>query len=678
MKLVKTACKLFLSTALALVIAGGVSSYAQAEVTTSVSLDRKTGICDYTVKGLETGKDHVLTVTRSDNKEVVYKVDILETDLTAEGDFSGMIDLADVNYVYTSYAINVDGVQQKICDFSIHKSKISLSVSGLTGVKNRSFKMKSSEASSEVLAPGTENKVSIYCWYGSSEESTAKLVATAQILKNETMTWTGDVSKAGSKYGTWKAKAVLWNGHNNTTIATASYKVEPSATAIAVKRSPSLEKKKTFQVVASGVQNVNGIKKLTFQMCNSNGQCVYTKDASRKEDGSYIANITMANLNNVLGIYTVKAVVTDNKNSMRNVVQTGKADQRARYEAYSVTTKKNATTVLKLTGVYVPGGAKKIVFTVKNSAGKTQGTYTATPSADKTTYKVVIPSDKTGKYTATAYAYTMWGKKVKMGAQSYTLAASNLGKQGWKYASYAGKKYKFYYVNNKKSQDLTKVLGLKKNGNNKFEIEINRAACTVTVYMYDAKTKKYDIPVKVFAVSVGRDVSTSAGAGALNLKSSFTPIGNYSICSNGMATKYSLKPMHEPDGSTVYARWATHIVGNVYFHSIAVSSQSHNALNPNTFNRLGTPASAGCIRMQVADAKWIYDYCPSGTPVRIKKGNKSKPGPIGKPATIKIRSGSIHYDPTDPGISDARKKKDYKAKRISGYYKKNGTKVGVK
>ena len=66
--------------------------------------------------------------------------------------------------------------------------------------------------------------------------------------------------------------------------------------------------------------------------------------------------------------------------------------------------------------------------------------------------------------------------------------------------------------------------------------------------------------------------------------------------------------MHEPDGSTVYARWATHIVGNVYFHSIAVGTQSHYALPAVTYNKLGKPASAGCIRMAVAVAKWIYDY----------------------------------------------------------------------
>ena len=92
--------------------------------------------------------------------------------------------------------------------------------------------------------------------------------------------------------------------------------------------------------------------------------------------------------------------------------------------------------------------------------------------------------------------------------------------------------------------------------------------------------------------------------------------------------------MHEPDGSTVYARWATHIVGNVYFHSIAVGTQSHYALPAVTYNKLGKPASAGCIRMAVADAKWIYDYTSTGNTIKIVKGSTKKPGPLGKSTTI--------------------------------------------
>ena len=134
--------------------------------------------------------------------------------------------------------------------------------------------------------------------------------------------------------------------------------------------------------------------------------------------------------------------------------------------------------------------------------------------------------------------------------------------------------------------------------------------------------------------------------------------------------------MTEPDKSKVYARWTTHIVGNVYFHAIAVSKKSHTALNYKTYNKLGTPASAGCIRMTVADAKWIYDNIKTGTKVKIIKGSKNTPGPLGKPATIRIKSSKVKYDPTDPAISDSTKQKDYKECRITGYMKKNGTKVG--
>ncbi|HBA96798.1 MAG TPA: hypothetical protein DCZ23_01690, partial [Lachnospiraceae bacterium] len=185
----------------------------------------------------------------------------------------------------------------------------------------------------------------------------------------------------------------------------------------------------------------------------------------------------------------------------------------------------------------------------------------------------------------------------------------------------------------------------------------------------------YIIPVKTFTVSVGRDVSSTGTASSLNISTSFTPLGSYSVSSNGAAAKYTLKPMNEPDGSVVYARWATHIVGNVYFHAIAVGGQSHYSLNPATYNKLGSPASAGCIRMTVADAKWIYDYVATGSEVNIVMGNSSKPGPLGKSPTITVDS-SINYDPTDPAVPVSRKKADYSAGHISGYMTKTGKKVG--
>ncbi len=79
--------------------------------------------------------------------------------------------------------------------------------------------------------------------------------------------------------------------------------------------------------------------------------------------------------------------------------------------------------------------------------------------------------------------------------------------------------------------------------------------------------------------------------------------------------------------------------------------------------------------MTVADAKWIYDYASTGTRVNIVQGSSSRPGPLGKPATIRV-DYTINYDPTDPEVPVSRKAADYKAGHISGYMTSDGRKVG--
>lgn len=319
-----------------------------------------------------------------------------------------------------------------------------------------------------------------------------------------------------------------------------------------------------------------------------------------------------------------------------------------------------------------------VVYDLAGGKQKKAGTYKVTGTSGKKKVSLKVKCNEKGRYKVEIYGYTTWGKKIFLNEKTYRLRKKDMGKNGWYYEKYNGKTYKFYYINNEKQIDLTNVINLQESnsGNtNRLYIELNRAACTVTIYLYNEETKKYDIPIKTCAVSVGRDVGTVAGTGGLHEDSSYTPIGTYSICTNGTSVKYSMKPMHEPDGSIVYARWASHIVGNVYFHSIAVSTDSHYALPSYRYNLLGSPASAGCIRMTVADAKWIYDYASTGTTVKILKGDSSKPGPLGKPPVIKT-TGSINYDPTDPAVPDSRKKADYKAKKITGYMTRSGKKVG--
>lgn len=157
-----------------------------------------------------------------------------------------------------------------------------------------------------------------------------------------------------------------------------------------------------------------------------------------------------------------------------------------------------------------------------------------------------------------------------------------------------------------------------------YYIKINRQQNCVTVYALD-KNGKYTKPVKAFACSVGVNNAT--------------PTGTFSI-----PAKYR---WHVLMGN-VYGQYCSRIHGGVLFHSVFYSEKDPSKLAYNSYNRLGQSASHGCVRLNVADAKWIYDNCPVGTKVTIY--DSKDPGPLGKPSTIKIDTSSPYrgWDPTDP------------------------------
>ena len=96
-----------------------------------------------------------------------------------------------------------------------------------------------------------------------------------------------------------------------------------------------------------------------------------------------------------------------------------------------------------------------------------------------------------------------------------------------------------------------------------------------------------------------------------------------------------------------YGQYCTRIVGGILFHSVAGYNYTSYNLPASEYNKLGQPASHGCVRLNVRDAKWIYDNCGLGMTVVIY--DSSYPGPLGKPATIKIPA-SQNWDPTDPNV----------------------------
>ena len=100
------------------------------------------------------------------------------------------------------------------------------------------------------------------------------------------------------------------------------------------------------------------------------------------------------------------------------------------------------------------------------------------------------------------------------------------------------------------------------------------------------------------------------------------------------------------DGS--YGRYCVRFNKKILFHSVPYLSKSKDALEWDQYNLLGEPASLGCVRLSVRDAKWIYENCKPGTKVVVYDDNPGDPI-LYKPDTIKIPEDSPFrgWDPTD-------------------------------
>lgn len=169
-----------------------------------------------------------------------------------------------------------------------------------------------------------------------------------------------------------------------------------------------------------------------------------------------------------------------------------------------------------------------------------------------------------------------------------------------------------------------------------YQLRVNRIYNTVTVYAKDSKGE-YTKPVRVMLCSVGVNLEQTTG---------FTPTGSYNT-----SAKYRWRALF----GDVYGQYATRITGNILFHSVYyLEDKKPDTLNAEEFNKLGERASKGCIRLNCADAKWIYDNCPIGTNVVIYDDELS-PGPLGVPEAIKIPEDAI-WDPTDPSPNNPYKK----------------------
>ena len=144
---------------------------------------------------------------------------------------------------------------------------------------------------------------------------------------------------------------------------------------------------------------------------------------------------------------------------------------------------------------------------------------------------------------------------------------------------------------------------------------VNKKAQVVTAYIEDAKGK-YTLPLRHMICSTGMD---------------------YDRTRNGIYTINSHAGEWYTYSSGVVIRWPSVYRSGYYFHS-PWYSRDHSTTLAYTVRRLGSRASAGCVRLKSNDAEWVYKYCPNGTTVYICDGGKRDDLKEAiKPRTVEVR-----------------------------------------
>lgn len=156
-----------------------------------------------------------------------------------------------------------------------------------------------------------------------------------------------------------------------------------------------------------------------------------------------------------------------------------------------------------------------------------------------------------------------------------------------------------------------------------YSIDVIRNQNIVIVYGLD-DYGNYSRIVRVFTCSTGRDNAT--------------PVGTFQTTKGGLWGSLF---------GGVWGQYTTRIVGDILFHSVPYYSPNKGDLEWEEYNKLGTQASLGCVRLAVSDVKWIYYNCPSGTTVHIYDGDI--PAGAWKPSSIHIDGSNPNrgWDPTD-------------------------------
>ena len=137
-----------------------------------------------------------------------------------------------------------------------------------------------------------------------------------------------------------------------------------------------------------------------------------------------------------------------------------------------------------------------------------------------------------------------------------------------------------------------------------YVIKVDRTNQVITV-LSETSSGNYDKIEKQFICSTGT-------------RRSPTPKGEFTL-SDASRKEWRLFKTYR-----TYVRYAVHIQGNYFFHSLLYSKPDTSTLSRTSYRKLGSPASHGCIRMLDEDVKWMFENCMAGTKVFVMDCDKDE------------------------------------------------------
>lgn len=245
-----------------------------------------------------------------------------------------------------------------------------------------------------------------------------------------------------------------------------------------------------------------------------------------------------------------------------------------------------------------------------------------------TSTKILNVTQKSGfavENDGNTYYYNNDGSKLKgwatlNGSQYFFDRTTGAMQKGWSYID----GYKLYFGDNGQLvENVDSIIGKQSN----YYLKVNTSTNTVTIFAKDG-SNGYIIPVKKMICSTG-------------LPATPTVKGTFTVRRLGLW--WTLM-------GPVYGQYVSQIYGGYLFHSAWYHVNGNKkSLSVSEYRKLGTNASHGCVRLTVADAKWIYDNC-NGSQVYVYSGADTDP--FRKPARPNpvVISGDWGYDPTDPSF----------------------------